>query len=610
MKRLAKSLPDVVNAAYIALLTSISPASLSMKALSIAALVVLGLLISGEIRAGDLSPVRKGYVLYFVVNVLGFWLFPGVMSHPLRSTPAVFLYASLLSIAVLPFLSGSLLFTEYFARIGTPAAVWETDVFKKINRNMSWMWCGLFAVSLVVSLVPALFFADKTLATILTFQIVLPAVILLGIGVPFNAKYPSYYQRRNGIEPVSVTSVASQQDSAVKRQEPQKEEKMSTGPKIVVINGSPHVNGSNTSFMTQMMVPTLSSEGFDVEEIFLAEKQIEFCMGCAACLEKGRCWRKDDHAEIVKEVLGADGIILASPVYFGHVTAQMKVFLDRSLAYGHKPRGTWKPGLAISVSAGKGEVTTARYLEGELAVYGAFPVGSLTAIAVGPGTFLGKELVEARAVDLAHDLARAIKEKRQFPATEQHLSFYHFMGDLVNRQKDFMRDDFRHWQEAGFYDGFESYVGQTFSRPPYSDEMRKEWIRDMITRENSKKKGLEPTVAAQPAPGIPNVTSCRDLLTMMPQGFRKDAGNDLEAVYQFVITGSETFDAYLAISGRTCTYVEGRHERPNVTIKSPADVWLAVSKGEMNGQAAFLSGKYTVEGDLNLLMKLGTLFGQ
>ena len=62
------------------------------------------------------------------------------------------------------------------------------------------------------------------------------------------------------------------------------------------------------------------------------------------------------------ELLEAEGIILASPVYFRHVTGQMKTFFDRSLALGHKPRPTWKPGLAISVSAGLGETDTADYL--------------------------------------------------------------------------------------------------------------------------------------------------------------------------------------------------------------------------------------------------------
>ncbi|MFN2172994.1 MAG: flavodoxin family protein, partial [Candidatus Promineifilaceae bacterium] len=238
--------------------------------------------------------------------------------------------------------------------------------------------------------------------------------------------------------------------------------------KVIAINGSPHSQGGNTSIMTQMIAPWLAKEDIELEEIFLADQMIEFCVGCGLCIEKGTCWRRDDHARIVDQALQADGLILASPVYFGHVTAQMKVFIDRSLAYGHKPRGTWKPGLAISASAGKGETATADYLAGLLGVCGTFAVGNLTAIAVGPGKFMGKDLVEARAADLATDLARAIKEKRRYPATDRDLASYLFMGDLVKRQKEFMRDDYRHWQAADFFDGFEKYMDQYFTKQPYN----------------------------------------------------------------------------------------------------------------------------------------------
>jgi multimeric flavodoxin WrbA/putative sterol carrier protein len=325
-------------------------------------------------------------------------------------------------------------------------------------------------------------------------------------------------------------------------------------------------------------------------------------------MEKGTCWRQDDHAEIIEKVLSADGVILASPVYFRHVTAQMKTFIDRSLAYGHKPRTEWKPGMAISVSAGMGETAVAEYLGSTLRVYGAFSIGSLTAIAVAPGAFMGIELVEARAKDMALDLARAIKEKRQYPATENDLFFYLFMRDLVQREKAFMRDDYRHWQEKGFFEGFGAYIGQSFATPPHDPEMRKEWIRGMIAEEVAKAKGkagqtAEKFFTAQSA------QTCRELLRMMPLGFKKEAAGALNAVYQFEISGPENFTAHLSIADGRCTYMEGPHEKPDVTIKSPADIWLAVSRGEMDGQSAFMSGKYKVEGDLTLLMRLRTLFG-
>ncbi|HVN66898.1 MAG TPA: flavodoxin family protein, partial [Candidatus Sulfotelmatobacter sp.] len=213
--------------------------------------------------------------------------------------------------------------------------------------------------------------------------------------------------------------------------------------------------------MIEMLRPNLAEEGFALEVIGLAGKNIEYCTGCAFCMEKGRCWIDDDHREIVDKLLAADGIILASPVYFMHVTGQMKTFLDRCLAFGHKPRPSWKPGLAISVSAGLEETATAAYLGFQLRTFGAFPVGALTAIAVQPGGFLGKPAVEARAADLARDLSRAIKEKRRYPPTDRDLRFYEFMGTLVRSYKDtVMKHDYKHWQEHGFYDSFEKYIQQ------------------------------------------------------------------------------------------------------------------------------------------------------
>ena len=128
------------------------------------------------------------------------------------------------------------------------------------------------------------------------------------------------------------------------------EPKMPENPTIVAVNGSPHAGVGNTSMMIEMLRDPLSQEGFNLEIINLCEKEIDYCYGCGFCLEKGKCWIDDDHRSIAKRLLAADGIILASPVYIFSVTAQMKTFLDRSLAYGHKPRSAWKPGLAVCVS--------------------------------------------------------------------------------------------------------------------------------------------------------------------------------------------------------------------------------------------------------------------
>lgn len=102
--------------------------------------------------------------------------------------------------------------------------------------------------------------------------------------------------------------------------------------------------------------------------------------------------------------------------------------------------------------------------------------------------------------------------------------------------------------------------------------------------------------------------TCEDLLRSMPAGFNPDAAGGLKAVYQFEVSGSESFTAHLKIAEGICTYHSGLAAKPDVTVKTPADVWLAVSKGEMDGPQAFMSGKYTVEGDISLLMRLRSIF--
>jgi multimeric flavodoxin WrbA/putative sterol carrier protein len=388
------------------------------------------------------------------------------------------------------------------------------------------------------------------------------------------------------------------------------ERKMSKNPTVVAVNGSPHAGAGNTSLMIEMLRDPLAQAGFQLDVINLAECEIDYCYGCAFCLEKGKCWIDDHHRGIAKRLLTADGIVMASPVYVLSVTAQMKAFLDRSLGYGHKPRSAWKPGLAVCVSAGLGETMVGDYLADILRIYGAFPVGTLTAISVGPGEFMGVETVTARAQDLAQDLARAVKEKRRYPATDRDLRFYHFMSNLVKDHKDTaMKHDYNHWQRHGLFDGFEKYIQQTTHKPTYNPQAREAWIKELIAKHHNKKKankiGDQPPTADRESRAVKN---CEGLLQMMPLGFNPAASKGLEAIYQFEVSGQENFTAHLKISEESCTYYEGPADHPNVIVKTPADVWLAISNGELDGQQAFMSGRYRVEGDLGLLMKLRSLF--
>ena len=95
---------------------------------------------------------------------------------------------------------------------------------------------------------------------------------------------------------------------------------------------------------------------------------------------------------------------------------------------------------------------------------------------------------------------------------------------------------------------------------------------------------------------------------MMPLGFNAAESDGLEVIYQFEVSGEESFTAHLKISEGACSYHDGPAKSPSVTIKTPANVWLGIAKGELDGQQAFMNGQYKVEGDLNLLLRLKSLF--
>ncbi|MCB2193084.1 MAG: NAD(P)H-dependent oxidoreductase [Deltaproteobacteria bacterium] len=579
-------------------------------------------------RAGRATAINLSFGVFVLLAAAGFWLWPGGLGRAIAAGPIAWVYWVLLAGACLPWAFGAPPFTEAFAKRTTPEAVWQTDIFKRINRNMTLVWCLLFLAAALcatlAALVPAL--QGPIAQALLTG--VIPVGIMLGIGLPFTKTYPAHYQRKLGLEPVEEAAAPTPTEDApalnieptpARAPEPRpiREETMSGQKTIVALNGSPHGAIGNTAQMIEMLRPTLEAEGLALEVIGLQDKDIDYCTGCALCLEKGKCWIPDDHRGLVKKLLDADGIILAAPVYFLHVPAQMKTFIDRSLSWGHKPRDTYKPGLAISVAAAFQEVEVAHYLAHILHVYGAFSVGEFTAMATSPGGFLGRETVEARAQDLARDLARAVKQKRRYPVTSQDLFFYLHMGWLVQRHKDeVMKADYLHWEEKGFFQGFEKYADQQWSHVEgLGGEARDAWIKQMIAERKDKKMmkpgpdAAEQARLASPEPsGLPE--SCHELIKGMPQAFNSDKAQGVEAVIQFKVSGTENFDAYLDISGGKCAYHEGKADSPALTIETPAQVWLDIAYGRQDGQAAFMQGLYKVQGDISLLMRLGGMFAR
>ena len=98
--------------------------------------------------------------------------------------------------------------------------------------------------------------------------------------------------------------------------------------KIIGISGSPVKRG--TYFLMEEALDMAKERGIEIELVKLNEYDIKFCKGCNQCLKNKKCIIEDDITIIAEKLIEADAIIIASPSYFGSVTAIMKNFMDRS----------------------------------------------------------------------------------------------------------------------------------------------------------------------------------------------------------------------------------------------------------------------------------------
>jgi len=98
--------------------------------------------------------------------------------------------------------------------------------------------------------------------------------------------------------------------------------------KVIGIVGSPRKKG-NTELLTRHTFKAISEEGLDIELIRLAGLEIKPCTACMVCKEQETCSIEDDLFPIYLRMKEADGIILASPVYYSSATALIKALMKR-----------------------------------------------------------------------------------------------------------------------------------------------------------------------------------------------------------------------------------------------------------------------------------------
>jgi len=190
--------------------------------------------------------------------------------------------------------------------------------------------------------------------------------------------------------------------------------------KIVAVVGSPRSNG-NTSYLVDAVLGEVEKHGLETEKIMLGEYRVGPCLGHQDCSSFAECTQKDDAPWILEKFRRADAFILASPVYYYTITAQMKTFIDRNyFLYTHGIPLKAQYAGTIAVAGGAGLERTDSDLRRFARMMTGFPhekVLSVSGYASNPGDVKSNTslLEEARAMGAR--LVELLTSSESAPAT-------------------------------------------------------------------------------------------------------------------------------------------------------------------------------------------------
>ena len=107
-----------------------------------------------------------------------------------------------------------------------------------------------------------------------------------------------------------------------------------------------------------------------------------------------------------------------------------------------------------------------------------------------------------------------------------------------------------------------------------------------------------------------NPTTVKEFFQLLPGRLDSDAAEDLDAVYQFDLSGAQGGQYILTIREGACQVAEGMHADPHVVLSMAGEDCIKILKGQLSGPAVAMSGRLKISGDIGLAMQLKALFLQ
>lgn len=177
--------------------------------------------------------------------------------------------------------------------------------------------------------------------------------------------------------------------------------------KILILSSSPRRGGNSDTLSDEFMRGAVDA-GHAVDKIFLRDKTINYCTGCSTCSLYGKpCPQKDDMPEILDKMIASDIIVMATPVYFYTMSAQMKTLIDRCCGRYTEMGG--KEFYFIVAAAEKDQAKMERTIDTFQGFLDCLEKATIKGLVFGLGAWHAGEINTTPAMEQAYTMGHRVK---------------------------------------------------------------------------------------------------------------------------------------------------------------------------------------------------------
>lgn len=175
---------------------------------------------------------------------------------------------------------------------------------------------------------------------------------------------------------------------------------------VLIISSSPR-KGGNSDTLCDRFMQGAEEAGNRVDKIRLAELTIDYCSACYACKKLGHCVKQDDMEQVIAKMQNADVIVLATPVYFYTMCAQMKTMIDRTLG-GAQKAGLENKEFYLIATAADGKAAMERTIDGLRGYIECLPGAKEMGTIYGAGAWQLGDIQRNPAMQEAYQMGKSI----------------------------------------------------------------------------------------------------------------------------------------------------------------------------------------------------------